>query len=759
MKYYNKTRLIALIATVLSFVMLISVIAAATPRITFTNARDVNITFTVKKAVQSSTADALPDSISEDEFSFKLLFGSSPASGVKYYLYDADGTEWVQYYDTSTSEYTTCERSKVPSDFEDAVVPFTTDESGIFKLKDGRYAVFYGKNLRVNTAYTVTEVTDTDGKCVFTKDDKTYYYKPTLASQSGTITDGVNSEEFTNTYYPPEEKKTTCNLQITKNIITKSGYTSAGGGTFQYKIVLDGENYSNQAYKVYTIGGTTVVSQGTTDDKGVMELEGGQYAVFENVPTNMEYFVYEYQNGSWWSVDGTSGKTTVNGETVNYADFRNSSTTAPSTNVEFTNRRASFIVSKRIADNKTDELGTNFTFELRDENGNPWVNRPYYLYSTNGALIGRNNDEDLSAKLYYTDSVGRFTLKANQAAMFIGMKEGTKYTVKEVENPLYRQVTPESADTYTNKSVLSSIEELPFTNEVLEQVGLFVRKTVNNSTSDSKTDKEYTFTLLDSDGNAVVNASYIDQDNNSKTTDSSGQFTLKDGGYAHFTKLTKGKYQVKESSTGEKNITVTAKLGSDSLKVTDDNGYLTDNFTVKTDDVTSVEFVNTYGDYRFMIVKNIVKGNTLIDRLTDYDTSQRYLFKIERYESKADTTPQETFYKELNCNSSGEASVAVDCPSGGWYKVTEVSEYNTKTFDDYAQYEQGSTTVEYGNTSNDNVSVGQNRPYVWFNLTELYDVNSLPEAHFYNQQRPYNYNSTQGFVENVVKKLNAAIQS
>ena len=127
----------------------------------------------------------------------------------------------------------------------------------------------------------------------------------------------------------------------------------------------------------------------------------------------------------------------------------------------FTNRLADFAVRKTLTETDGDSEGhtadDSFRFCLTDKDGAPYAGASYYLAARDGSLV--------NSEVLYTDTQGHFSLKAGQTAVFCGMSEGSRYSIREEKMMGYRQVMPDSEDGFVDQLVKSGVPELVFENE------------------------------------------------------------------------------------------------------------------------------------------------------------------------------------------------------------------------------------------------------------------------------------------------------
>ena len=89
----------------------------------------------------------------------------------------------------------------------------------------------------------------------------------------------------------------------------------------------------------------------------------------------------------------------------------------------------------------------------------------YYLVGEDGTPAGTGPVR--------TDAAGHFTLSSKERAVFTGMEEGTKYSVREERILGYRQVIPDDPEGYRGLTVRNGVPELHFENEITN-VRMFV---------------------------------------------------------------------------------------------------------------------------------------------------------------------------------------------------------------------------------------------------------------------------------------------
>lgn len=446
----------------------------AVPRVTFTNrpneSPDLFVTKTVENAV-SGAAYAAPEHAA---YQFTLKLGGQPAENVKYRVLDAQGREIVRKT-SSGRDY-----------------PFQTDRAGTFTLEAGQTAWF--EYVGTGVVYEVTEDDDyllpyteikteeIDGVEVESTVEKTVpggyklyvktgentetllhdefdYQTRSLAvdgyvqkSPSGGST-GENAilangstEVFVNRYTGKGTGGTT-KLEIHKMFSFPTDYERPEVPEFSFTVEIDGKPYRNEEYTAVNTE-TGESESGMTDGDGQFTMKGGWKAVFEDIPTNVDYKVRENTANmpeGWWSTGETEKK---------------GSTQSPLTSVGFNNSNVSFVVTKRLEDYSKPNI--LFSFLLTDEFGNALAGMKYYLYNTTGVPVYKDEADDgimmqiaddnaagqpvtVDGKEIATGETGPdggFQLKPGQAALFVGMKPGTSFRVTEMKYPAYTQVLP-----------------------------------------------------------------------------------------------------------------------------------------------------------------------------------------------------------------------------------------------------------------------------------------------------------------------------
>jgi hypothetical protein len=489
-----------------------AVSAQQTASMTFTNEAPDTPSLYVSKQIENLSE--VPEGQS-CAFTFRLLLDGTPAKELDYLLLNADGKVLYNYGNGDV----------VPTEEDLKTIPLErkTTRDGLFTLQADQTAVF--QELELGGSYEVEELAT----------ENFIQVQPAGGlSAVGTLSDLGDSVVFQNLYTPPnppDPNGAEGTLVVRKAVIFPTDYALPNNATFTFQLKIGGEAWLQEAFEIYDSKTGLKVGDGLTDRDGQFQLEGGQQARFTNIPIGEDYEVSEGSLPEGWRVIGDG---TVQGATGNLVQ------------VPFTNACASFVVTKRMLENA--ESDATFEFQLTDEAGNPWRGAQYYLYQLDGTKV---HEDD---KLYKTDKNGKFSLQAEQAAVFIGIEPGTVYNVQEVANPAYEQKVPTTPEGYTNKTVLDSLEVLPFINEYQGDSGtLAVTKLVQDQAG--KAGDVFTFRLYrDSDNDGIYEpygaATYTVKEllgTSTYQTDSDGYFTLKANQTARFANLINERsYMVKE---------------------------------------------------------------------------------------------------------------------------------------------------------------------------------------------------------------------
>lgn len=213
--------------------------------------------FGVKKTVLNGDSG-------DTDFTFLLLKDDKKAwSGVKYYLYNNDGT-------------------LVKPDRE-----HYTNDKGYFTLKHGQTAIFTG--IPEDTVYHVSEVAQLGFTQITPVDSEGY--------QNMIVKDNVEILPFENQIV--EEKGSLVVTKIIENMTNDAAHAEA-----EFTFVLrskptGGHEYEPLADKVYT----TLEGSFKTDEKGYFKLKANQIARFESLTKGIEYQVEEIQTNPEYHID------------------------------------------------------------------------------------------------------------------------------------------------------------------------------------------------------------------------------------------------------------------------------------------------------------------------------------------------------------------------------------------------------------------------------------------------------------------------
>lgn len=595
--------LIVLVVLFMSFVSPFAVIAEDDPAnpgedvvlddgvnalVTFTNAPSHQPDLFVTKKVTTESADTeIPDT----SFSFQIRIDGAAYAGKKFTVINSSG-------------------EPVLDDHGNPLTGVTTSSGG-FSLKHNQTAWF--EYVGANKTYEIKEI-DTDSKytCL----------TPASGVDTGTIGKDGSSSNFTNLYTPPFVPPvipTPDNgaVSVIKQISWPSGYTYEDTTTpeFTFKLEVDDEKVANYEYLLVDLAsGTSSLKK--TDAEGRFKLHDNEKANFTQLKSDADYKVSELISDNWRLI----GENDREGSTGN------------KDTLVFSNVTSSFIVNKTLSKGTTEE---SFSFTLYNASKNPMSGVTYWLYSTDGSRL---KDDSGSYVVETTTSGGKFTLKQNQAAVFMGLPAGTVYSVVEDVKEGFRQVTPLSAEGYTNKVVTEAGSELlPFVNEIKDEQGsLSVTKKLEllNPLEAPLVSKSFTFVLEMKDKTTGVysplaGAVYtIGSDTTNYETDANGQFTLKQNETAYFEKLILNReYRVKEIT-----------------------GLLPEGYTLKGSD--------TYQEGL------LADGGNLSFNITNIYTPKKTSLRITKVKSSDDTSalPGAVFelYTDSECNASYKTTSAGD---------------------------------------------------------------------------------------------------
>lgn len=472
------------------------------PRAVFENASKQSPDLYVTKEVQSAAEGyKIPEDV---RFTFILKLDRKLADRREYRVFDASGEE---VFNTILGMKT----------------PFKTDRYGGFALSGGQTAMF--EYIGAGTEYEIAE-SPREG---FVQKEP-----PAGAAVTGTMTEAGAAERFVNLYIPHYGSGTGI-LKIQKTVSFPPGYTVPPTPEFHFFLKLDGKKYDKEPYRVVDTQTGDAVGERVTGQDGGFTLQGGQTAVFEDIPADVDYEVTE-QKTEGWRITADASRMGVTGSPVTLEVFNNAS--------------ASFAVTKQMEDHSKPEQ--DFTFLLTKADRSVWQGAAYYLYAATGELIEETP--------YRTDEHGTFILNPGQTAVFFGMDSGTVYHVSEIGTPDYIQIVPSRAEGYTDKIVTDSVEILPFINRPAEEGRtLNVTKTLEYTMQEAPFEQRpFQFILykredLTEEYLPVKGAVYRVETGLSQMTyetDDTGSFTIGANETARFTKLKAGDYKVEEVISG-----------------------------------------------------------------------------------------------------------------------------------------------------------------------------------------------------------------
>ncbi len=372
-------------------------------------------------------------------------------------------------------------------------------------------------------------------------------------------------------------------LYVTKAIQTVEGDdTDYSDVDFSFTLWLNGSLARQQTYTLWDETGTQIYENTAgeqsadptdaiilrTSRYGVFSIKAGQTARFEDIGTGVEYTVEEYAEDGWVQIlpSGGAAAEGVITSTGSVASFMNLATATPSTMA----RTSGINVYKTASfpDGWTLAADPDFTFQITID-GSAFSLEKYDIYNHNtGAWTGSD----------YTDSEGKFTIKAGEYASF-ETDVDADYTVSEIldgeaADEGWRITTAESFSGSTGYSAPT----LVFNNAIASFI--VTKKLVGDLPGDDADDDdaddgdaddgtdiydtEFTFVLSDGDGHLWSGATYwlYDIDGNpqydangnviSLTTDGNGEFTLKANEAAVFYGIDGGTaYSVKEKAQSD----------------------------------------------------------------------------------------------------------------------------------------------------------------------------------------------------------------
>ncbi len=478
---------------------------SSVPRIVFENEVKRSTDLTIRK----SFAGDVPEAEQDEVFTFTVQIGGQPADGREYKFYASEDAEPVT----------------------------RTVTGGTIELQAGQRAVF--EYLGTGTSYLVREELPQDSKfeCA----------SPSSGYVSDDMTSSGASVEFVNRYADNPEEGSKANLKIEKEIYLPEDLPvpEEENGVFRFRLNIPPTAPYTGSYRIY--GGGEPAEGRLVDQMtdGSFTLKGGQWIVVPELPAESEYKVTEL-------ADEESGWSLAAGTAVRRG------TAGSSGNQTFLNTRASLMVKKQMESLDT-ELEQDFTFVLSEaEDGTLTgiAGAEYYLYDISDAPGVFLRKEEVKAGeseyLRRTDGLGRFTLQAGQAAVFVNLSDGLSYNVSEQGVDGYELTSP-GPDGYSGTIEAGLVKGHTFTNQpkTVSAGTLSVTKLLENTEAESPAaGQPFTFRLSAADDNtpAVGRISYTAVAGN-KTRPGyteNGVFWLYANETAYFESLNPGSYRVEE---------------------------------------------------------------------------------------------------------------------------------------------------------------------------------------------------------------------
>ncbi len=172
---------------------------------------------------------------------------------------------------------------------------------------------------------------------------------------------------------------------------------------------------------------------------------------------------------------------------------------------------------------------------------------------------------------------------------------------------------------------------------------------------------------------------------------------------------------------------------------------LDENITNLFSNSTFVKFTDEYNI--FMISKDIYDDD--MEAPVTYDTSQRFLFKIECYESReawesGSASPLFVYYTNFSCDETGHGSVYVNALESGWHVVTELTDWSNTDYDFNESYL--SSMNEELTINEDDYVAGEG--FVAFDMSYYRNTDNILIAGFKDKESKYAYRSAQAYAEN-----------
>ncbi len=357
---------------------------------------------------------------SDDSFSFRLMLDQKRASGVKYRLFNEGGAELVP----SGSGGELVESGSV----DGVPMALHTGKDGTFSLKAGQSALF--EDVENGEIWEVTEAGSENYERVLPRAGDTI---------SGTVERMGSQAHFINRYAPPEDNGgDEGSLEITKKILWPEGMSIPVEGTFRIRVTVDGKPWCGANVELTDLNGSAAGNDVTTDEYGCFMIGSDQKACLRDMPVGADAVVEE--------IDEEQDLFVPSG------DISWKGALSSRQKVCFTNRLASFVVTKSLVSGESDR---GFLFCICNKDDLPVENAAYYIADKDGEL----------SECHFTDEEGHFRLQAGEKAVFAGFPEGTVVNVFEEDAFGYRQVIPESEKGYTDLTIGKGIQTLTFENE------------------------------------------------------------------------------------------------------------------------------------------------------------------------------------------------------------------------------------------------------------------------------------------------------
>lgn len=270
------------------------------------------------------------------------------------------------------------------------------------------------------TGFKITEQTNTDTvlKYDYTKTKWTVYDKQNNYAiiKSGTVdANGIpvatfdmgssTSTEFDTYDYDVNFKNTPKVGTLTVEKKWDSNQTAPSDGTYSFTVKI---KLGNGEYVAYPLDGDIVYA----DENGTFTLTKDQKVTFEGIPQGASYEIVEnISEGAGYSSDKDSNKVTGT------IPVTTNSTDASKAEVTFTNKTTvgSLSLTKKWKEGQTAPSGEyNFTVSV---DGSAYANKAY-----TSSVDGRSGS---------TDAEGKLNLQVDETVTFIGIPEGSSYTIVE----------------------------------------------------------------------------------------------------------------------------------------------------------------------------------------------------------------------------------------------------------------------------------------------------------------------------------------